>query len=344
MDNKTEGPSPSKLDFRSILPVFVIVLIDLLGLTIIIPLLPLYATSFGVNAFVIGALGAAYPIMQFFGAPFLGRLSDRYGRRPVLIVSQIGTFAGFILLGLSNSIWLLFLARIIDGLSGANIATAQAVITDKTTDETRTQGLGLIGAAFGLGFIIGPVIAFVSLALTDNNYAITAFIAAAFSLASILLTWFWLEESRPASDQGKAGAGDEFSLKTMMKALRMPQIGFLLVLMFFQQFAFGGLEQLLSLFTLSRLGMDATSNAGLFVYIGVIVVAVQGYFVGKWSRKFGDRWLISMGLIVLSVGLALSALAPEIPVPWYDRETLTMEMTSEDVNTDESITPQEIQI
>ena len=124
-----------------LLPVFVIVLVDLLGLTIIIPLLPLYAASFGANAFVIGVLGATYPIMQLIGAPILGRLSDRYGRKPVLVVSQIGTFIGFILMGFANALPLLFLARIIDGVSGANIATAQAVITDNTNDKTRTSGL-----------------------------------------------------------------------------------------------------------------------------------------------------------------------------------------------------------
>ncbi|MCA9975297.1 MAG: MFS transporter, partial [Anaerolineales bacterium] len=159
---KTTGSAESdeeKLDFKVILPVFVIVLIDLLGLTIIIPLLPIYAAAFWANAFTIGALGAAYPIMQFFGAPLLGRLSDRYGRRPILLVSQIGTLVGFLILGVANTLWLLFIARLIDGISGANIATAQAVITDRTTEKTRTQGLGLIGAAFGLGFIIGPIIA-----------------------------------------------------------------------------------------------------------------------------------------------------------------------------------------
>lgn len=149
-----------KLDFKKILPVFVIVLVDLLGLTIIIPLLPFYATSFGASPFVIGLLGATYPILQFIGAPLLGRLSGRYGRRPVLIVSQIGTLVGFILLGFANTLFLLFVSRAIDGFSGANIATAQAVITDSTTAKTRTQGLGLIGAAFGLGYIIGPIIAF----------------------------------------------------------------------------------------------------------------------------------------------------------------------------------------
>jgi DHA1 family tetracycline resistance protein-like MFS transporter len=150
--------------------VFTIVLVDLLGLTIIIPLMPLYATSFGAGAFVIGLLGAAYPIMQFIGAPLLGRLSDRYGRKPVLVVSQLGTLVGFLILSLANTLGLLFLARIIDGISGANIATAQAVITDNTTEKTRTQSLGLMGAAFGIGFVIGPVIAFISLALTGNDY------------------------------------------------------------------------------------------------------------------------------------------------------------------------------
>ena len=122
--NVEESDFEQKLDFKKILPVFVIVLIDLLGMTIIIPLMPLYAASFGANAFVIGALGAAYPIMQFMGAPILGRLSDRFGRRPVLIVSQIGTLVGFLLLGFANSLWILFISRIIDGISGANIATA----------------------------------------------------------------------------------------------------------------------------------------------------------------------------------------------------------------------------
>ncbi len=329
MKNMDEIQDSQKLDFKSILPVFVIVLIDLLGLTIIIPLLPIYAASFGVNALVIGALGAAYPVMQFFGAPLLGRLSDRFGRRPILLISQIGTLSGFILLGFANSIWLLFLARIIDGISGANISTAQAVITDKTTEETRTQGLGLIGAAFGLGFIIGPIIAFVSLALTDNNYSITAYVAAAFSLISIILTWFLLEETNPQTGESKEKTASQFGFQSMISALSMPSVGFLMVLMFFQQFSFGGFEQLLSLFTLSRLGMDATSNAALFVFVGIIVVAVQGYFVGKWSKKFGDRWLILMGLSVLGVGLILSALVPDSAVPWYDREVMEAQMMSD---------------
>ena len=318
-----------KLDFKQIMPIFVIVLIDLLGLTIIIPLLPLYAASYGADAFVIGLLGAAYPVMQFIGAPFMGRLSDRYGRKPVLLVSQMGTVAGFLLMGFAGSIWMLFLARIIDGLSGANISTAQAAITDNTTDKTRTQGLGLIGAAFGLGFTVGPVLAFVTLALTGNNYHAVAFVAAAFSAAACALTWFWFQESLPPEKRGRASSRAALSLGAMAASLRHPAVGFLLVLMFAQQVVFGGFEQLLSLFTLNRLGLDARGNAVLFVIIGVIVVVIQGGMIGKWSRKYGDRWLIVMGLALLAAGMILIAATPSQPAPWYSREALITELTGD---------------
>ncbi|MBP8001821.1 MAG: MFS transporter [Chloroflexi bacterium] len=323
----SSSSADEKLDFRKIFPIFVIVLIDLLGLTIIIPLLPLYATSFGASPLTIGILGAAYPIMQFIGAPLLGRLSDRYGRKPVLIVSQLGTLLGFLILGFANTLWLLFLSRLIDGLSGANIATAQAAITDSTTEKTRTQGLGLIGAAFGLGFIIGPVIAFVSLALSDNNYHVPAFVAAAFSFLSILLTKFWFQESLPVEKRGQATNRSAFSLGRMFAALRHPAVGILLILMFAQQLAFGGFEQILSLFTLNRLGLNASGNAVVFVFVGVIVVAVQGGLIGKWSRRYGDRRLIYAALALLAVGLLLIGLTPQQPVPWYDKAQLTEELS-----------------
>lgn len=325
---ETQSGPDEKLDFKRVLPIFVIVLIDLLGLTIIIPLMPLYATSFGADAFLIGLMGAAYPTMQFIGAPVLGRLSDRFGRRPVLLVSQLGTFAGFLVLGFASSLWMLFLARIIDGISGANIATAQAAISDSTTEKTRTQGLGLVGAAFGLGFIIGPVIAFVSLALTGNNYRVPAFVAAAFSAISILLTWFWFQETLPPEKRGEAQSRKAFSLQSLFKALNHPAVGLLLALMFAQQIAFGGFEQLLALFTLNRLGLNASGNAIIFVFVGLLVVAVQGGLIGIWSRKLGDRRLIYTGLASLALGLALTGLTPRQPPPWYSQAALQEELTS----------------
>lgn len=328
-----ETQEEEKLDFKQILPVFIIVLVDLLGLTIIIPLLPLYATSFGASPAVIGALSATYPMLQFIGAPILGRLSDQYGRKPVLIISQIGTFVGFILLGLANSLPLLFISRVIDGISGANIATAQAAISDSTTEKTRTQGLGLIGAAFGLGFIIGPVIAFAALALSDNNYRAPAFAAAVFSLMSILLTIFWFQETRqPTEKGGETEKRPRFNLSAMWKALQHPAVGILLILMFAQQIAFGGFEQLLALFTLTRLGLNASGNAIVFVFVGIIVVAVQGGFIGPWSRRFGDRRLVYGGLALLAIGLVFFALTPRQPVPWYSQEELTAELNANDAS------------
>src|SRR5215216_1177729 len=238
-----------KLDFKRILPIIVIVFVDLLGLSIIIPLLPLYAARFSATPLVIGILQATYPLMQFVGAPILGHLSDRFGRKPVLIASQIGTLAGFILLGFANTLALLFLSRIIDGVSGANISTAQAAIADSTNEKTRTQGLGLVGAAFGVGFVLGPVIAFIVLAVSGQNYQAVAFTAAFFSLASILLTSFWFRETK-TSDSVPVSKRRPFSFGAMFDALRRPQIGFLLIVMFFYQIAFGGYEQLFSLFTL----------------------------------------------------------------------------------------------
>lgn len=342
---KTSDPAEEKLNFKKILPIFVIVLIDLLGLTVIIPLMPLYATSFGADPFLIGVLGAAYPVMQFIGAPVLGRLSDRYGRRPILLISQIGTFIGFLVLGFASSLWMLFLSRIIDGISGANIATAQAAITDSTSEKTRTQGLGLLGAAFGLGFVVGPIIAFVSLAMSGNNYHIPAFVAAGFSALSIILTWFWFEETLPVDKRGEGETRPGFSMRAMFKALGIPAVGILLVLMFAQQIAFGGFEQLLSLFTLNRLGLNASGNAIIFVFVGVIVVAVQGGFIGLWSRKLGDRRLVYLGLATLALGLTMTALTPHIPVPWYSEQALKQELgSSGDFRTHENPTTANLSI
>ncbi len=328
MNQTTISNADDRLDFKKILPVFVIILIDLLGLTIIIPLMSLYAASFGAGASTIGLLGAVYPAAQFVGAPFLGRLSDRFGRKPVLILSQIGTLLGFIVLGFTNSLWMLFLARLIDGLSGANISTAQAVISDSTNEKTRTQGLGLVGAAFGIGFVFGPVIGFLTLLLSNNNYHAPAFVAAFFSLVSILMTVFLLKETLNRENRASnLTSRREVSLKAFWEAMNKPLVGFLLALMFVQQFAFGQFQQLLSLFTLNRLGMDASANSILFVYVGIVIVAVQGYFIGKWSRKFGEVWLVRLGLVLMSVGLMLVAVTPRQPLPSYNQQRVAQELS-----------------
>jgi DHA1 family tetracycline resistance protein-like MFS transporter len=317
-----------KLDFKRVFPIFVIVLVDLLGLTIIIPLLPLYTVAMGADPFVIGLLGATFPVMQLLGGPLLGGLSDRVGRKPILMTSQIGTFIGFVILGFANTLPLVFLSRLIDGISGANIVVAQAAITDSTTAKTRTQGLGLLGAAFGLGFTIGPAIAGITLSLTDNNYQIPAFIAAGFSLLSVLLTQFWFKETLTDEirQQQQADKTPKSFFAKLRQALNTPVVAILLLLMFSQQLAFYGYENLFPLFTLHRLGLNAAGNAMIFVFIGVLLVMVQGRAIGPLSRKYGERRLIIAGLILLGTGLILSAITPSIAIPGYSREVLLEEL------------------
>ncbi|MBL8156633.1 MAG: MFS transporter [Anaerolineae bacterium] len=325
--------SEERLDFKRILPIFIIILTDLLGLTIIIPLLPLYAASFGADPITIGLLGAAFPAMQIIGAPLLGGLSDRFGRKPILIFSQVGTFLGFLLLGVANTLPLIFLARLIDGLSGANVAVAQAALTDSTTEKTRAQGLGLLGAAFGLGFIIGPVIAFAALGLTGNDYHAPALVAAGFSLLSIILTSVMFKETLPPEKRG-AHRGEKRTalVGNIIHALRQPVIGMLLILMFLQQLIFGGFEYLISLFTLNRLGVNGSGNALIFVFVGIIIVLIQGKYIGPWSRKYGEHKLIYAALILLAVGLTLTALTPAQTVPWYSRAEMIRELNQNTVS------------
>ncbi len=344
MTSTGEQTNTTGLNFKRIFPIFVIVLVDLLGLTIIIPLLPLYATAFGANPVTIGIIGAAYPTMQLLGSPLLGSLSDRFGRKPVLVVSQIGTFLGFMMLGFANAIPILILSRIIDGLSGANIVTAQAAITDSTTEETRAQGLGLIGAAFGLGFVIGPAIASIALALTGNDFRVPAFIAAAFSLFSILLTTFWFEETLSEENREAQKDSDTGSFyNKFMRAMTNPLVSSLLILMFMQRLVFGGFEQLLPLFTLSRLGLDGAGNAVLYIFVGVILVIMQGGLIGPLSRRFGEVKLIYAGLCLMGLGLIFISITPQVPVNWYDKQEL-IESFGNTAEIGEEAIPQEIEV
>lgn len=318
------------LTFKRVLPIFAIIFVDLMGLTIIIPLLPLYAASFGAGAFVIGMLEAAYPLMQFIGAPLLGGLSDRHGRKPVLLFSQFGTLTGFILLGLAGTLPLLFVARFIDGLSGGNLATAQAALSDITTEENRAQGLGLVGAAFGLGFTIGPVITAVSLSVSNDNYSLPAFIAAGFSLASIILTATLFKETLPPAERTddntnivRQAAGVP---GRMIASLRLPQIGFLLLLYFLLQAIFRGFTTLFAPLTLTRLGVGAAGNAVVFALAGVVIVVVQGGLIGPLSRRFGERRLIYAGQVALIGGLILLATVPSQPLPGYSQAAILDEL------------------
>jgi DHA1 family tetracycline resistance protein-like MFS transporter len=228
------------------------------------------------------------------------------------------------MLGFANAIPILLISRMIDGISGANIVTAQAAITDSTSPKNRAQGLGLLGAAFGLGFILGPIIAGIALALSNNDYRVPAFIAAFVSLLSIILTTVWFKETLPEAVRAKQEESQSENLfKKILHTLNNPLLAVLMILVFIQRFVFGGFEQLLPLFTLVRLGLDGVGNAILFSFVGIILVVVQGRYIGTLSRRFGEVHLIYGGLALLALGLSLISITPQQAVAWYSRDAMT---------------------
>ncbi|MBZ0285496.1 MAG: MFS transporter [Anaerolineae bacterium] len=309
--------SNTGLNFSRVMPIFVLTFVDVLGLTIILPLLHLYAAAFGASPLEIGLVAAAFPLSQLIGVPVMGALSDRYGRKPLLLISQITTCISFLMLAGANSLSMVILSRIVDGLFGANLSTAQAAITDLTDESNRAQGLGLTGAAFGLGFIIGPAIALFSLEVSDS-LGTPALIAAAYSFVSILLTLFSFRETLPPERRGQMGKRLNV-LTSSLNMMRRPQINWLLALMFSQQIVFFAFESLLGLFTLSRLGLLGQGNALVFIFVGFVLVWVQVRLIGRLSRKYGERKLVLAALAFLAIGLIFIAFTPEQPHPFYIR-------------------------
>jgi MFS family permease len=322
----------AKLDFNRAAPIFVLTLVDVLGLSILLPLLHLYAARFGASPLEIGIVLASFPLSQLIGVPFMGALSDRFGRKPILLISQISTCIGFILLGAANSLTMVIVSRVIDGILGANLATAQAALSDITTDETRAQGLGLTGAAFGLGFIFGPLISIITLEISDN-LALPAYVSALYSFISILLTLFVFKETLSKERRGAHGR-----LTNVLGLLKDGQISALLVLMFAQQVVFFGFESLLGLFTLSRLGLLGQGNALIFIVVGLALVVAQLRLIGRWTRKYGEKRVAMIAVALLTVGLILLAFTPEQPHPFYVRRIVERALIADtDVSSTEAL-------
>jgi DHA1 family tetracycline resistance protein-like MFS transporter len=299
--------------------IFLIVFIDLLGFSLILPLLPYYAESFGANAIVVGLLVASYAAAQLIGAPLLGRLSDRYGRRPILLVSVFGTLIGFLLLGFAEPfgrflsgviapnfvnifiLGIIFISRILDGLTGGNITVAQAYISDVTDEQSRSKGLGLIGAAFGLGFIIGPA---AGGALSKWGYSLPAFVAAAVSFLNFILILFILAESLPA-DQRMLNSSQKhppFTLKALHLALKRPKVGPLLYVRFFYGLAFATFQTIFALYA-QEIGLSPQTTGFVLAYVGILSVVVQGGLIGPLTRRFRENAILISGLWIMMIAL-----------------------------------------
>jgi DHA1 family tetracycline resistance protein-like MFS transporter len=298
------------MDNKRLSSIFLVVFIDLLGFSLILPLLPYYAKTFQANQTVTGILIASYALMQLIGAPILGRFSDRFGRRPVLLLSVFGTFLGFLLLGFANTLWMLFAARIIDGLTGGNLSIAQAYISDVTDAKNRSRGLGMIGAAFGLGFIIGPVTGGF---LSQWGYAVPAFAAAAISFVNLILIFAWLPESLTAEKRTSMNEKKPpVTLGALLNALQRPFTGSLLISRFFFGLAFAIFQTIFSLYALTRFNLTATQTGYLLTYIGVLSVITQGFLIGRLTNKFREDILIVACVALMAFSLAGWAMVPSI--------------------------------
>lgn len=286
-----------------LIAVYLTVFIDLLGFSIILPLLPYYAEHYGATGVWVGALIAAYALMQFLSAPVLGRLSDRFGRRPILLVSLAGSCAALVLTGLAHSLGMLLLARLVDGASGGSISTAQAYVADSTAPKDRAHYMGLLGAAIGLGFTLGPGIGG---ALNVFGFSAAAFGAAALAGANFLFAVAKLPETRRPGDPRRSGALP--SRAELADAFRRPELGRVLWAGFLAMFAFTGMEATFALLGQRRFGLTGGGFAALFTYIGVIGVAVQGGLVRRLAARYGNRRLATAGAMLLALALAASAL------------------------------------
>ena len=282
--------------------IFTTVFIDLVGFGIVIPVLPFYAegTVFNATPRIVGLLFASYSIMQLIFSPILGRLSDKYGRRPVLLISIIGTGIGFLTIGFATTLWMLFAGRILDGITGGNISTAQAYIADITTKENRAKGMGLIGAAFGLGFIFGPAIGGI---LSRWGIHVPFFFAGGLCFANAVLLYFTLPETVTKDHPARQSAAGGRGLAELLQSLKEPKLGFVLIIYFLFIVAFSIMTTSFSLFTMFRFGYDAQHTGYLFAYVGLIAVVIQGGLIGKLVKRFGELPLVIFGALCFAISL-----------------------------------------
>lgn len=289
---------------------FFTVFIHLLGFGIIIPLLPYYAEHFGASGLTVGLLTTSFSLAQFLFAPIWGRLSDRIGRRPVLLGSLILTGVSYLVFAVATSLPVLFLSRIFAGIAGATLSTAQAYIADTTTAENRTKGMGMIGAAFGMGFIFGPAMGGV---LSKWGFSVPAYAAAGLATVAFLFAMFRLRESLPPEER-EAAARRRENAATFREALARPVVGLVLVLFFVTTLCFSGMEAILALFCERFFAWGPHQIGYLFAYVGVVAAIMQAGIVGALAKRFGERALVRAGLLLMGAAFITAGIVPPLAI------------------------------
>jgi MFS family permease len=305
--------SPRTTSRRALGFIFATVFLDLLGVGILIPVIPFLVLQFTPSAPAVGLLALSYSLAQFLAAPLLGRLSDRVGRRPVLVASVLGSGVAYLVFGLATALWVMFAARIVDGLSGGNITAAQAYIADVSAPEDRAKNFGLIGAAFGLGFIVGPALGG---ALSHISLAAPAYAAGAMALVTALFGIFVLPESLPVEKRNAAPLSlrDLNPLRPALQALAQPALRLLMLAVFASGFASAELRTNFAVFTAGRFHMGPTENALIFSFIGVVGLLVQGVLLRRLASEFSERALALTGLAIMVIGYLAIAFVPTVPL------------------------------
>jgi DHA1 family tetracycline resistance protein-like MFS transporter len=287
--------------------IFLTVFIDLLGFGIIIPLLPFYAEHFGASALAVGLLSTSFSVAQFLFAPFWGRLSDRIGRRPVILAGLIGSAISYAMFALADSLTMLFIARTLSGIAGANIPTAQAFIADVTPPEHRARGMGMIGAAFGLGFVFGPAIG----GFTSRwGYAAPAWFAAVLSAANFIAALIVLPESRPRDASNGPPRASRF--RSFQQALTRPHLPLVLLVYFLVLTAFSSFESMFALYGEHRFALTPASIGYIFALVGIVLATVQGVLVGRVVGRLGERRVVPAAILLLACALALVSLSNSV--------------------------------
>ncbi len=290
--------------------VFGTVFLDLVGFGIVLPLIPFFADSMGATPLMVGVIVASYSLMQLVLSPVWGSLSDRFGRRPLLILGLFGSAASYLVFGLAETVAVLLLSRVVGGSMGATVPVAQAIIADSTTPDQRARGMGMIGAAFGLGFIFGPAIGGF---LSQWGYAVPGFVAAGLTGANAIVALFLMPESLPPEHRTRGQRG-WVALRQRIRALRAvlarTELSRPILVLFVMTWGFAGITTTLPLYLDDPLEMTAAAAGGLFAYLGLVAAVVQGRFIGPLVERHGEKMVAVGGGFTLAAGMLLIGAVP----------------------------------